>query len=105
MQTEATTAPSLDDQINDVMGRFNFQRALEVMHMTNWTWRGRTVTLDDMKSTAMELLDGAIRSYNETSKTNSMWSTGGFTARVENYPQGGRLSLTFALESVEAYMF
>lgn len=99
------TFPPFEQQIDDIMHRFNFERVLRIMHMDDWKWRGRTVTRDDLESTAFQLLDGAVQSYRKDDSQNAMWATGGFTARVEKYPNGGRVSLLFSIESVEAYMF
>lgn len=100
-----STVPTLDSQLNDIMNRFNFARVLQVMHAINWTWRGQTVDLDDLKSTAMELMDQAVRHYNTNDGRWAMVATGGFTARVEEIDAGPRLSLTFSVESVDAYMY
>jgi hypothetical protein len=97
--------PTLYQQENDIMNRFNFARCLQVMHAINWTWRGSVVTLDDLKSTAMELMDQAIRSYNNNDGRWAQVSTGGFAARVEELEAGARLTLTFSVESVDAYMY
>lgn len=100
-----STVPTLDQQINDIMNRFNFTRVLQVMHAINWTWRGQVVDLDDLKSTAMELMDQAVRHYLANDGRWSLVATGGFTARVEEVAAGARVSLTFSIESVDAYMY
>jgi hypothetical protein len=97
--------PTLDQQINDIMNRFNFTRVLQVMHAINWTWRGQVVDLDDLKSTAMQLMDEAVRSYHANDGRWALVGTGGFTARVDEVTAGARLSLTFSIESVDAYMY
>lgn len=100
-----STVPTLDQQINDIMNRFNFDRVLKTMHAINWTWRGQVVDLDDLKSTAMHLMDEAVRSYLANDGRWSLVGTGGFTARVDEVTAGARVSLTFSIESVDAYMY
>ena len=100
-----STVPTLDQQINDIMNRFNFDRVLKTMHAINWTWRGQSVDLNDLKSTAMHLMDQAVRSYQTNDGRWAQVSTGGFAARVEELSAGARLTLTFSIESVDAYMY
>jgi hypothetical protein len=50
-------------------------------------------------------MDQAIRSYNDSDSGRAMVSTGGFAARVEEIEAGARLTLTFSVESVDAYMY
>lgn len=95
--------PTLDQQINDIMCRFNFGRVLTVMHAINWRWRGQVVEINDLKRTAVYLMDHAVQSYH-TNRAWSSTSTGGFTARVDHYGAGVRLSLAFSVEDVDAYM-
>lgn len=102
---QGVRVPTLYLQENDIMSRFNFERCLQVMHAINWRWRGQVVTLDDLKSNAMHLMDEAIRSYNENDGRWAQVSTGGFAARVEEVDEGARLTLTFSVESVDAYMY
>ena len=99
------TVPTLYQQENDIMNRFNFARCLQVMQAINWTWRGQAVDIDDLKSTATELMDQAIRHYQTNVGRWAQVSTGGFAARVEETDKGARLTLTFSVESVDAYMY
>jgi hypothetical protein len=105
MDLDNNNVPTLDQQINDLMNRFNFARVLQVMQAINWTWRGQAVNLDDLKSTAMELMDQAVRHYRANDGRRAQVSTGGFAARVEETDKGARLTLTFSVESVDAYMY
>ena len=100
-----STVPTLDQQINDIMNRFNFARVLTVMHAINWTWRGEVVDLNDLKSTAMQMMDDAVRSYHANAGSWVSVGTGGFTARVEDQKGSPRVSLAFSVESVDAYMY
>ena len=100
-----TTAPSLSRQGDDIMSRVNFARCLQVMHAINWRWRGNEVTLDDLKSNALYLIDTAIRSYNDSDSGRATVSTGGFAARVVETEQGPRLTLSFTVEEIDAYMY
>lgn len=99
-----TTVPTLYQQVDDVMNRFNFDLVLHTMHLMNWRWRGEVVTRDDLLSNAHYLLDSAIRSYQDNDSSWAMVSTGGFVARIDEFSAGPRLSLAFTVESVDARM-
>jgi len=99
-----TTVPTLYQQANDVMARFNFDRVLHTMHLTNWRWRGEVVTRDGLVSNAVYLLDAVIRNYEHNDNGWAEVATGGFVARVDKTTWGPRLSLAFTVESVDARM-
>lgn len=93
--------PSFGAQENDIMYRFNFERVLQVMHAINWRWLGQEVTMSDLKRTALQLMDTAVRNYQEGNSSWTSVSTGGFTARVDELDYGPRLSLSFSIEQAE----
>ena len=94
----------LNEQVNDIMNRFNFARVLTVMHAINWTWRGKVVEVNELKSTAIYLMDQVSRAYFDNGNVWASVSTGGFVARIENQKGVPRMSLTFSVETVDAYV-
>lgn len=95
------TMPPLDQQQRDIMERFNFERVLQTMHALNWTWMGEVVTLDKLKSTAMQLMDHVQREYASEEGWKSV-ATGGFEARIDAVNGCDRMSLSFCVESIDA---
>lgn len=89
---------TLSEQMNAIMGRFDFGRVLKTMEALNWTWATcDVITEDKLRTTAMYLMDCSIRSYEESGKW-TFTSTGGFTARIDVYSTGPRLMLQFCAE-------
>jgi hypothetical protein len=94
--------PSLQQQENDIMNRFNFERVLVTMHALNWTWfDGGPVTVDDLKNTALTLL-GMVQNEHERSTGWKAASTGGFEARIDEQGGYARMSLAFRVDWVDA---
>jgi hypothetical protein len=93
--------PTLHKQMNAIMERFDFGRVLKTMEALNWTWTACAVmTEDELRKTAMHLMDCSIRSYEESDKW-TYTSTGGFTARVDVYSTGPHLMLQFCVEQAD----
>lgn len=95
--------PPLSQQQADIMERFNFERVLKAMHALNWTWLGETVELEDLKRTAMILMD-SVRHAHEDSEGWKSVATGGFEARIDETRGCYCMSLSFSVESVDAPM-
>lgn len=93
--------PSLQQQENDIMNRFNFDRVLVTMHALNWTWLGRPATIDELKNIALHLM-GSVQNAYEGSTGWKAISTGGFEARIDEQGGYARMSLAFRAESVDA---
>lgn len=93
--------PPLPQQQRDIMERFNFERVLKAMHALNWTWLGETVELEDLKRTAMQLMD-SVQNAHEGSEGWKSVATGGFEARIDEVCGCVRMSLLFCVESVDA---
>lgn len=91
--------PSLQQQQDDIMERFNFERVQKAMHAINWTWMGRPVTTDMLKSTALELMDNVMRARDAGWRSVA---TGGLEARIDKVCGQDRMTLTFSVESVAA---
>jgi hypothetical protein len=104
MQLESTV-PTLFQQQNDIMERFDFERVLKAMHALNWTWLGKTVTLEDLKRNAIYLMDTVSQRHTEFPKGWKSVATGGFEARVTEMNDGMCLSLAFCVSSVDAHMY
>jgi len=98
------TMPPLDQQQRDIMEGFNFERVLQTMHALNWTWMGKTVALEDLKRTALSLMDRVCDEYAKAEGWKSV-ATGGFEARIDEMRGCSRLSLAFCVESVDAPMY
>lgn len=96
----------LNKQIPDIMDRFDFASVRLAMLALNWTWAttgGRTPDIDRLKSTAFQLMDQAVRGYEELDEESKKFgyftATGGFEARVDTYSKSGpRLSLLFYVD-------
>jgi hypothetical protein len=96
-----TTLPTLYQQQQDIMSRFDFERVQVAMQALNWTWQSRPVTVDMMKATVMELMDRTAQKYNGVDGWCSI-ATGGFEARVDEVGGSARMSLSFRIESIDA---
>lgn len=89
---------TLYEQMNAIMERFDFGIVLKTMEALDWTWATcPMITEDELRKTAMYLMDCSIRSYEESEKW-TYTSTGGFTARVDVYNTVPRLMLQFCIE-------
>lgn len=89
---------SLHNQIHEVMESFDFKQVLKVMHFLDWKWKGKTVTLQDLKDTAHQCLWEAASGYEKEGQGPYQYSvsTGGFIAEVQTFKNAApRLSLTF----------
>ncbi len=87
---------SLLQQQAEIMERFDFERVLIAMHALNWKWVGETVTIEDLKRTAMQLMDSVQQ---ERTKGWRSVATGGFEARIDEVCGQDQLTLTFKVES------
>lgn len=99
-----STVPTLEHQQNDIMNRFEFDRALSVMHFLKWQWRGQDVTLDDLKSNALYLMDQVTQEYCKKPGDWASVATGGFEARVMVSKGCPQLSLVFSPASTHAFV-
>lgn len=85
----------LNKQIPDIMDRFGFASVRLAMLALNWTWAaagGKTPDIDRLKSTAFQLMDQAVRGYEELDEESKKYgyvaATGGFEARGRRLHQG-----------------
>lgn len=98
------TAPcTLRNAIPEIMERFKFDHVQRTMELLNWAWSGvGTPTIDELKSTAYQMLDGCVNAFIEKGrpKTGMLWATGGFQAMVHVYESGREeLQLVFYVDS------
>lgn len=92
---------NLHNQIHEVMGKFDFEKVLKVMHFLDWKIRGEVVTLQDLKNTAHQCLWYAADGYEREGRGPYQYSvsTGGFIAEVQTFKNAeARLSLTFYVD-------
>jgi hypothetical protein len=89
----------MEEKIQTILERFDFQKVRDYMILTNWTWvnqHGQSVpSVDEIRSTASRLLRAVASDENEYSSTG----TGGLVAH--KFPWG--LDLHFALERRSSY--
>ena len=76
---------AINEQINEIMDYFDFDRCQKIYAAIGWTCRGEAVTIDMLKLTARELL--------ETAPLHGSTSTGGLTAIFEETEDDIRLNL------------
>lgn len=92
--------------INHVMNRFDFEKTHRVMEFLDWRWNGPiTPTIDELKSTALQMLDGCVHMYYDKGqpKSGMLWATGGFQATVQVFEDGEpRLSLVFYVDETSS---
>jgi hypothetical protein len=89
-------------QIPEIMEDFDFEKVLRVMHFLGWKWRGRDVTLQELRNCAQDLMYDAVDEYElepELAATGSCVATGGFVAEVVTFAQAApRMQLTFYVD-------
>ena len=78
--------------INEILGKFDFEKVRAVMVLMDWKWYGTHVpTVDELRETARHHLLQVCMPEDEQSA-----GSGGFSA----YKGGGEVHLVFELESV-----
>jgi len=89
----------MEEKIQTILERFNFQKVRDYMVLTNWTWvnqHGQSVpSVEELEATAKRLLRVVASDEKEYSSTG----TGGLVAH--KFPWG--LDLHFALERRSSY--
>lgn len=89
---------TLDDQLEEIMYRFDWARVVQVMQMLNWRWATvpnySVPALEDLQRTARAMLDDVVEHYTQTGE----WTyrkTGGLAARLYTSNYGPYLELSF----------
>jgi hypothetical protein len=91
-----TKEQALQEQMDEIMDSFEFDKVLSVMQHLNWEWKDAGVPDEyEIRKSARRTIKSAIE-YNGTS------STGGFTAIVDDNPDDGwvRLDLHFGFSTI-----
>ncbi len=96
------------DTIAEIMDTFDFERVQKVMEFLDWKWASaytsRVPTVVQLRYTALSLLRGCLQQFEQEGRPagGMVHSTGGLTARVEVYEDGGtELSLLFYVDCIE----
>lgn len=100
---------SLYNQSRDIMDRFDFEKVQKVMSFLNWHWvstGGGVPSIDQLKATALQLMDYAIQGYEESANKAHSYSTatGGFEATVAPYCGKARVTLLFYVDERSGFM-
>jgi hypothetical protein len=91
-----TKREAIQEQIDEIMDRFDFERVHDVMMHLNWTWRDalEPPTTYEIRAHARERLKDAVK--------HGSSNTGGFVATKEEGVDDGkpwvRMNLLFAVE-------
>lgn len=84
---------------DQVYENFDFEKVHQHMVATDWKWRDKVPTLQEIKSTAYSLLLNAVEEYYKTNRPYGNIGTGGFM--VYYFPWG--MELTFKLTWNNSY--
>lgn len=94
---------NLYSKIDEVMGRFEFDKVHKVMTFLNWTWYdGATPSVETLKAEAYRQLSIAVDLFVKQGqpKTGMTVASGGFQASVETFVSGPpKLQLLFYVDS------
>lgn len=74
-----TKMENINQRINIVMSKFDFEGALKIMKAVGWRYQGEEVTLEMIKDTARFLMEQAKNYHNRGSV-----ATGGFEAEYRD---------------------
>lgn len=91
-----TKEQALQEQMDEIMDSFEFDKVLSVMQHLNWEWKDAGVPDE------YEIRQSARRTMKSAIECNGQSATGGFTAAVEDNPKGGwvRLDLHFGFSTI-----
>jgi hypothetical protein len=70
-----------DQTIEELISKFDYNKALKVFNALNWKWRGEEITAEDIAKTIRELANKVRTDFIENPKDHE-WSTGGITVGV-----------------------
>lgn len=91
-----TKQQALQDQMDEIMDSFEFDKIHSVMRHLDWEWKDAGVPDE------YEIRQSARRTMRSAIECNGTSSTGGFTAIVDDNPEGGwvRLDLHFGFSTI-----
>ncbi len=91
-----TKQQALQDQMDEIMDSFEFDKIHSVMRHLDWEWRDSGVPDE------YEIRQSARRTMRSAIECNGTSSTGGFTAIVEDNTEDGwvRLNLYFGFSTI-----
>jgi len=91
-----TKEQALQEQMDEIMDSFEFDKVASVMQHLNWKW------MDKVVPDEYEIRKSARRTMKSAIECNGYSGTGGFTAVVDDNPEEGwvRLNLYFGFSTI-----
>ena len=77
----------LNRKLDEALEKTNFDRIRAVMQLTNWTWRGKVPSKDDMVGMVKSLFAAAVREFFQRGGHSAV-SSGGFEVRIDEWEAG-----------------
>ena len=86
---------SIDEQIQEIIEEFDFDKVWNAMRLLNWTWHGEIPTINQIKQSARRYLNLVCQDfYNSNEQSELFYGSGGLEASCDNYGMRLKFVLT-----------